>query len=400
MTALTIGLLAIAIGAVLTRPARIPTWLIPAGCAVAVIAIDTTTISDARHAIEPLLATIAFLLAAVPLAVGFDRLGFFDAVAERLIATGRGTGTLWILAAAVTTLLNLDASIVLLTPLYINIARRTRRDPLTLAFQPVLLACLASSALPVSNLTNLIARSATDATTIDFVTHLAIPSLVATTVGWFIYNRVLHPDQTTTTPDLPVSADRARHPRALLAGGIILTGVVIGFVAGPTIGIDAWIVALVADLALAIVLRRPVHISDIPASTAIIVASLGVLAATVATHLPIDTLISGTSTLDLARTIAVTAIGANAINNLPALLIALPTIDGPNDPNLWATLIGVNIGPVILATGSLASLLWLDALHRLNVEATPRDFTRIGIKVGLPALLAGTLSFLLLEQLT
>ena len=95
---------------------------------------------------------------------------------------GRGSrgGGLWVLAALVTTVLNLDAAVVLLTPLYVSIARRSGRDPLALAFQPVLLASLASSALPVSNLTNLIAASATGATTGGFVAHLALPSLVAT----------------------------------------------------------------------------------------------------------------------------------------------------------------------------------------------------------------------------
>ena len=76
---------------------------------------------------------------------------------------------------------NLDASVILLTPLYIQVARQTGRHPFALAFQPVLLACLASSALPVSNLTNLIAASDAGANTIDFVTKLAVPSLVATT---------------------------------------------------------------------------------------------------------------------------------------------------------------------------------------------------------------------------
>ena len=69
----------------------------------------------------------------------------------------RGSSVMcWIIAAAVVALLNLDAAVVLLTPLYIRTARNTGLDPVMLAFQPVLLAMLASSALPISNLTNLI----------------------------------------------------------------------------------------------------------------------------------------------------------------------------------------------------------------------------------------------------
>ena len=65
--------------------------------------------------------------------------------------------------------LNLDAAVVLLTPLYVRVARRTGLDPVALAFQPVLLACLASSFLPVSNLTNLIAAHQADLGTSDFL---------------------------------------------------------------------------------------------------------------------------------------------------------------------------------------------------------------------------------------
>ena len=52
-------------------------------------------------------------------------------------------------------------------------------------------------------------------------------------------------------------------------------------------------------------------------------------------------------------------------------------------------LAGVNFGPVLLVTGSLASLLWLDAMGRLGVPVSARDFTRVGWRVGLPAAIAG-----------
>ena len=398
MAIIAISLLLVAILGVLARPFRIPQWILPAVCALIAIGTNVSSISAARNALGTLSAPIGFLLAAVPLAIALDRLGFFTELADRLIATGRASGSLWILAALVTTVLNLDASVVLLTPLYIQIARQTGRHPFTLAVQPVLLACLASSALPVSNLTNLIAAADTGADTVGFVTNLALPSLVATTVGWWLYRRVLTPDA-IVSPPTQLRHRRPSHPNALRIGGMVIAGVLIGFVAGPAIGIEPWIVALAADIALIAVLRRaPWH--DIPVGTAVIAASLGVLAAASAAHLPIDHLITGTSTLSLGRTIGVTGIGANLINNLPALLVALPTINHTVTPQLWAILIGVNMGPVILATGSLASLLWLDALNRLDVTVRPRDFTRIGIRVGLPAAAAGAATFLLIEAIT
>jgi Na+/H+ antiporter NhaD/arsenite permease-like protein len=52
---------------------------------------------------------------------------------------------------------------------------------------------------------------------------------------------------------------------------------------------------------------------------------------------------------------------------------------------------------VLLVTGSLASLLWLDALAGLGVPVRARDFTRVGLLVGLPGALAGAAVFLVLS---
>jgi arsenical pump membrane protein len=394
MAAVTVGMLVGGVAGVIIRPFRLPPWCIPSAIALAVIVFGLISVHGARQALDPLVDPIAFLLAAVPLAVMLDQLGFFSTIAERLTSTGRGCGALWALAAVATTVLNLDASVVLLTPLYVNIARRTGHDPLTLAFQPVLLACLASSALPVSNLTNLIAAEHTGARVTDFVANLAVPSLVATVVGWLLYRRALQPDIRQSAIDVPPA--RVGHPHALGFGAVLLSIILIGFVAGPRYGIEPWAVAAAADIVLVIILRRPPW-PHIPCGTALTVGSLAVLAAAAVEHLDISRIIGGTSTAPLATTILATAGAANLLNNLPALLVALPALGDHPTPALWATLIGVNMGPVVLVTGSLASLLWLDALGRLGVKVRPRDFTRVGLRVGLPAATAGSITFLALN---
>ena len=116
----------------------------------------------------------------------------------------RVVGSCWILAAAVVALLNLDAAVVLLTPLYVRTARRPGLDPLMLAFQPVLLAMLASSVLPISNLTNLIVASHFSLTSTQFVGHLLLPSVVACGVGWIVYRMVFRAAADGAPPRVPV----------------------------------------------------------------------------------------------------------------------------------------------------------------------------------------------------
>ncbi|MDQ6783552.1 MAG: SLC13 family permease [Actinomycetota bacterium] len=404
MAALSIIALLVGVAGAVGRPFRLPAWVVPAGAAVVVLAAGAITVTSARHALSELGDPLAFLLAAVPLAVLLDRLGFFTTLATRLTTRSSSVGGLWVLAAAVTTVLNLDAAVVLLTPLYVSIARRTGRDPLLLGAQPVLLACLASSALPVSNLTNLIAAAATGAGTSDFLVHLGLPSLVATTVGWWRYRALLRRSPAASQPAGADSVAAAGTRRSLSIGGIVVIGVLIGFTVGPSIGLAPWEVALGADaflIALEVRDRRSKQGSGndaawmavpwgaVPVGTALVAGSLGVLAAAAAGHLRLDQLIGGTSLADLARTAGVAALGANVVNNLPALLVALPATGHGVTPSLWAVLVGVNMGPVLVATASLASLLWLESLRRLGVDVRARDFSRIGVLVGLPAALAG-----------
>jgi len=146
----SVVLLVVGVAGAIVRPRGAPVWLAPTVAAAAGLALGTAPHPDTL--LRPLAAPIAFLLVAVPLAARLDRLGFFVAAAE-VFGRGRHLALgLWVLGALVTTILNLDAAVVLLTPLYVRIARRCGLDPLAVAFQPVLLSCLASSALPVSNL--------------------------------------------------------------------------------------------------------------------------------------------------------------------------------------------------------------------------------------------------------
>jgi arsenical pump membrane protein len=54
-------------------------------------------------------------------------------------------------------------------------------------------------------------------------------------------------------------------------------------------------------------------------------------------------------------------------------------------------LIGVNLGPNLSVTGSLATILWLIALRREKVEITPWEFLRYGIVLMPTALLLSVL---------
>ena len=320
-------------------------------------------IADQWSALWP---ALAFLLAGVPLAALLDRIGFFSAAAAALIGGGdrdRSVLGLWVLAALTTAVLNLDTTVVLLTPLCVRLARQSGADPVALAAIPLLLASFASSVLPISNLTTLIAAQRFSLTAVDVLSHLALPSLAASTVGWLVYRR--------------------RHPTTLATGGAVIAALLAGFVLGPSFGIDAWVVAVVADIAL-IVLVRWVPWREVPVSTALLVAGV---AAVVALAVPADALrapleTSGPAAVGLLA-VAAGAL-ANTVNNLPALLVGTGAVDHMTG-GMWGWLLGVNVTAVMLPIGALANLLWLRIMRAEGLRVGIRRYLAITVPVALPA---------------
>jgi arsenical pump membrane protein len=142
-------------------------------------------------------------------------------------------------------------------------------------------------------------------------------------------------------------------------------------------------VALVADAVL-MAATRFVPIRDIPWGTGLVAASLGLLAGGTAARLHFGRLLAGRGNGDLLRITAVATAGANLVNNLPALLVALPHTGA----GIWALLLGVNVGPMVLLTGTLAALLWQASLRRLDIGVSATEFARVGAWVLLPSLAA------------
>lgn len=395
----------------------------------------------ARDTLSSLVPALAFLLAGVPLAVLLDRLGFFAAAARRVGRSGTSRLGLWVLAAFVTAVLNLDTTVVLLTPLYVRIAAVHDLDPLELASIPLVLAGLASAALPVSNLTTLIAGERLALPAFSVPAHLGVPTLVAVATG-YVAHRVRFRDRPVdggVDPSLaghdkgrdaldpvPAPADRpapppgardvllvpARRPdtgvgpvgaaaiaddrTALRVGGAVVVFVLVGFVLGPVWGVPAFVVAAVADVAL-VVRTRSVPWRSVPLGTA---GAVAVLAVVVGALVPAEVLapvVAAGPGPGVAVAVGVATGTANAVDNLPAVLLGLDAGGGTVTWGLWAWLLGVSIGAVLLPVGALANLLWFRVVRAEGVRVGVRTFVGVTVPIVGPALVAAT-AVLVLES--
>ena len=90
----------------------------------------------------------------------------------------------------------------------------------------------------------------------------------------------------------------------------------------------------------------------------------------------------------------------NLVNNLPLGLIAGSTIQAAHVKGVTANavLIGVDLGPNLSITGSLATILWLIALRKEKLDVSFWDFLKIGA-VAMPVALLASLGAAIMMQL-
>ena len=88
------------------------------------------------------------------------------------------------------------------------------------------------------------------------------------------------------------------------------------------------------------------------------------------------------------------ALISNLVNNLPAGLLAGSVVSASHAPQQVASavLIGVDLGPNLFVTGSLATVLWLIALRREGAALSGWAFLKVGVMTMTPALLLATLA--------
>ena len=93
----------------------------------------------------------------------------------------------------------------------------------------------------------------------------------------------------------------------------------------------------------------------------------------------------------------VVGVGNNLVNNLPLGLIAGATIRSAHIQGILASavLIGVDLGPNLSVTGSLATILWLLALRKEKLNVSFWKFLEVGaiaMPVALLAALGGAIA--------
>lgn len=406
-------IIAVAILGVIIRPFRWPEAVWAASGAVLLVLTGLLSLPAAWAGILKGLDVYLFLIGMMALAEVARREGLFDWLASLAVRRSGGRATrlfalLYGVGVLVTTFLSNDATAVVLTPAVYAAAKAAKADPLPYLFICAFIANAASFVLPISNPANLVVFATHMPPLGQWLARFGVASLCSIAVTYVVLRLA---QRRHLQGEIATDVARTRlSSTGIVAGvGIILTGValLVSSAVNIQLGLPTFIAGIAtAGIILGLKREAPWNMGkDISWAVIPLVAGLfifvealaktGVLAA-VATGLR-DLAHRSDQLAGWVSGVAV-AVASNFVNNLPAGLLAGGAVQGAkiHDKVAGAILIGVDLGPNLSVTGSLATILWLTALRREGEDVTFWSFLKLGLLAMPPALLAALAGLMLL----
>ncbi len=392
----------------LVRPRGLPEAFWACGGAFLLIAMRLIPLRQAGWAAYDGWDVYLFLAGMMILAELARAQHVFDWVADLAAQHAQGSSLrlfllVYLVGIAVTALLSNDATAVVLTPAVLAVVRRARVQPKPFLLACALIANAASFVFPISNPANLVVFDRHVPPLATWLKVFLLPSIASIVVTYLCLRWSSREALDIRIHHRQAAVELAAGGKRALGGLIFAASVlIVASALGLPLGIPTCISALLVMALVSLedhgVLRRA--IAGVSWSVLPLVAGLFVIVEALQSA---GLLRMGLAGLHLigslsefaAKSIAAfsVALASNGMNNLPVGLMSGSTIRHANEAGIiaHAVLLGVDLGPNLSVTGSLATILWLIALRRERVEITAWEFFKLGV-VAMPlSLLAGLL---------
>jgi arsenical pump membrane protein len=393
------ALAALLVAAILHLPWRQES-AVAVAATVVVLATGLVDRQQLEDTVRSLLPVVVFLVTILVVADVCARAGLFAAAARVVGRASRDRPDrlllgVFLLAALVTAVLSLDATVVLLTPIVVGAAAALGTSDRPGAFACLRMANSASLLFPVSNLTNLLALQYLDLDFIGFAGRMAPVLLVVLVVEYAGLRLLFRRELTVQSPE----HGAVTGPPVPVVPVVVVALMLVGFAV-----LSRWDVAPAwVSSAAALVLvcwagvRRLVGPRDVARaahpSFALLVLALGVAVAAVSTGFLgdlVEGLVpSGTSFLALLALAVLATVLASLLTNLSATILLVPMVAPLGTTAVLAALLGLNIGSGLTWTGSLANLLWRRTLVHAGRRVSSAEFYRVSLVITPASLVLG-----------
>jgi arsenical pump membrane protein len=393
---------------VLIRPGNWPEAVWACLGATALMATGLLPVSAAVNAAAKGTDVYLFLTGMMLLAELARREGVFDWLASLAVKAARGSrarlfALVYLVGTLVTVFLSNDATAVVLTPAVYAAVKKARVTALPYLFVCAFIANAASFVLPIANPANLVVYGKSLPHLLPWLRMFLLPSFLSIGVTYAVLRFLSRVDLTGSVEPVEAAALTPESRRAVWA--IIATGAVLIAVSsfGVNLGaatclsaIGATVLAVGANPGKMRAIAGGVAWSVLPlvAGLFVLVEALngtGAFQDAGAILRQFCTLPPAAASLSASFAVAVLS---NVMNNLPAGLLIGGALQAIQTPGYLqpAVLIGVDLGPNLSVTGSLATILWLIVLRREGEHVSGLRFLKTGVLVMVPALFLAALA--------
>jgi arsenical pump membrane protein len=399
----------------LIRPRDIPEVYWISGGVVLLLGLKLISFRLAWLAAGKALDVCFFLIGMMLLCELAREHGVFDWMSAIAVRNARGScrrlfALVYVIGTLVTVLLSNDATAVVLTPAILVAVRKAKVQPLPYLFVCAFIANAASFFLPISNPANLVVFHNAMPPLGRWIMAFGVPCLLSIAVTFFVLRWIFRKELRQRIENHVEEISLNASGRLVLASAAIMIAILL---AASSLGKDLGLPTCAAALAVTGVVCIKERSNPLPLARGI---SWETLALVVGLFIMVDAMesigamrfttawLAGAQHLGLAGGELVTgfAVGVanNLVNNLPLGLIAGSTLRRAHADAAMtqAILIGVDLGPNLSITGSLATILWLIALRKENVKVSFWDFLKVGA-IAMPIALAAALGGAIFMQL-
>jgi arsenical pump membrane protein len=396
----------IAIAGVIIRPFKVTEAIWAVSGAAILVVFGLILPSDGLSGVLKGTDVYLFLTGMMLLAETAREEKLFDWLAAHATKLAKGSSTrlfllIYLVGIVVTTFLSNDATAVVLTPAVAAAVKAAKvQKPLPYLLICAFIANAASFVLPISNPANLVIYGSHMPPLLQWLPQYILPSVVAIAVTYFMLRFTQRNElKQKIESNIPIPVLQQGGKTAIM--GIAATAIILLVCSAfdlqlglPTAitGILTSTIVIIRAKKNPLIIIRGVSWAVLPlvAGLFVIVEALNKTGVTET----LTNLLHQSAIHSVASTVwgtgVVTAFACNLVNNLPAGLIAGSAVQAAGHvPQIVksAILIGVDLGPNLSITGSLATILWLVALKREGQTVSAWAFLKLGSLIMIPALL-------------
>ncbi len=342
--------------------------------------------------------------------------GVFDWISA--VAVRRADGSclrlftlVYVIGTVVTVFMSNDATAVVLTPAILAAVRKAKVQPLPYLFVCAFIANAASFLLPISNPANLVVFHDAMPPLARWLAAFGVPCLLSIVTTYFVLRWVYRKEICESIDHEVKAVGLNGNGKLVLASAAAMIAVLLTASSlGKNLGLPTCISALAILMVICLKERSSplIFTSGISWSTLLLVVGLFIMvdaAESVGAMQYTKEWLAWAEHFGAAEGQLITGFGVgvanNLVNNLPLGLIVGSTLHSAHSsaPISDAVLIGVDLGPNLSITGSLATILWLIALRKEKVDVSFWDFLKVGV-IAMPlALLAALIGAIFMHTL-